>query len=272
MSRIVGLGDYGSSGAGGGGGGHDRRPGDPNEYYVGGAGRNGGSGQSVVGPGGRRGAGGVEGIFNAAQSSSPGNEHQGPAGHVTITFYRNGFVIDDGKLRSVDDPESQAFIEEMNKGYCPKELQMNGMVPMIHPVDKRGEDYSPPPPPAYVAFSGGGQTLGASSSSSSSSSYSGSSGGTDLFTPDPSNAAEPTVDAAQPTTRIQIRTASGSRIVGKFNRTHTIEDLQRFIDAKAPVSGQYKLMEGRPPKPILGSKKTLADAGLLNVAISQQLA
>ena len=68
MANIRGIGDIRGGQSGGAGG---RRPtgqgeGDANEYFVGGGGRQGGSGQSVVG-GPRGGRGGVDGIFSAAQ-------------------------------------------------------------------------------------------------------------------------------------------------------------------------------------------------------------
>lgn len=37
------------------------------------------------------------------------------------------------------------------------------------------------------------------------------------------------VDASQPTTSIQIRLADGSRLSGRFNLTHTINDLREYI-------------------------------------------
>lgn len=37
------------------------------------------------------------------------------------------------------------------------------------------------------------------------------------------------VDASQPTTSIQIRLADGSRLSGRFNLTHTINDLRTYV-------------------------------------------
>lgn len=38
------------------------------------------------------------------------------------------------------------------------------------------------------------------------------------------------VDESQPTTTIQIRLLSGSRLVGKFNHFHTIKDIKAYIN------------------------------------------
>ena len=54
-----------------------------------------------------------------------------------------------------------------------------------------------------------------------------------------------------------IRTAAGSRLVGKFNMTHTVHDLQSFLDAKAPHAGPYQLLAGRPPKAIALNSENL---------------
>ena len=35
---------------------------------------------------------------------------------------------------------------------------------------------------------------------------------------------------SEPTTNIQFRLADGSRLVGRFNHTHTVNDLHNFIN------------------------------------------
>ena len=44
--------------------------------------------------------------------------------------------------------------------------------------------------------------------------------------------APPTVplDPTQPTTSVQIRLADGTRLVSKFNHTHTVNDIRQFIN------------------------------------------
>ena len=44
--------------------------------------------------------------------------------------------------------------------------------------------------------------------------------------------APPTVplDPTQPTTTVQIRLADGTRLVSKFNHTHTVNDIRQFIN------------------------------------------
>jgi hypothetical protein len=41
---------------------------------------------------------------------------EGAQGSVVIKFYRNGFVVDDGELRKLDDPANRGFLEDINAG------------------------------------------------------------------------------------------------------------------------------------------------------------
>ncbi|KAE8679709.1 Plant UBX domain-containing protein 3 [Hibiscus syriacus] len=41
----------------------------------------------------------------------------------TVTFWRNGFTIDDGPLRQLNDPASASFMESVMRSECPKDLQ-----------------------------------------------------------------------------------------------------------------------------------------------------
>ena len=49
--------------------------------------------------------------------------------------------------------------------------------------------------------------------------------------------APPTVplDSTQPTTSVQIRLADGTRLVSKFNHTHTVNDIRQFINLYPPT-------------------------------------
>ena len=134
-------------------------------------------------------------------------------------MYRNGFTLDDGPLRDGMaegcPPENKEFLDALDKGLVPKELQKQvagkkGVQLDIQLSDKRGEDYVAPPPPAYVAFSSG-QTLGASAGSSTSAYQ---------FTPEMLEDIDiPAVDESAPVTTLQIRSHSGKKIKIKINKS-----------------------------------------------------
>ena len=202
---------------------------------------------------------------NASSSSSQSNPSDLPP--VQLTFWSNGFQVNDGPLREPTDDANKNFMTSVQNGRCPAELMQGQKVPDINLVDKRSEQHVAPPPPLYTAFSGGGHTMSPSGSGSKTADM-----GT-IFTPSSTGASkEPDVDASAPTCRISIRTADGKRIVGKFNLTHTIHDLQLFIDSQGSNNTPYQLLLGRPPKPIEISNQTLEEAGLKNQSLMQKLA
>jgi len=81
----------------------------------------------------------------------------------------------------------------------------------------------------YVAFSGSGNTLGGEASTSSSA----------PAAPAATGAAADCewegVDESKPTTSLQLRLVDGSRMVARFNTTHTVHDVRRFIHASRCV-------------------------------------
>jgi UBX domain-containing protein 1 len=99
-----------------------------NQYYAGGASdRGGGSGISVLGPRSGESADHVANIIARAQAASTqsgsqagngngnGNGEQPGRGHV-ITFYREGFTVNDGPYRRREDPENRPFLEAIERG------------------------------------------------------------------------------------------------------------------------------------------------------------
>ena len=190
-------------------------------YYAGGQGQNGGgSGQEILDPrdfmkrardemGAQR-----EDEWKAEQPSGPqaftgggqtlsGQSHEGapapqqPQTH-TITFWQNGFSVDDGPLRTADDPANAAFLEAVNAGRMPAEL--GDADTDVHLVDKSGEPYKAPPP-TRKPFSGEGRSMRDDAGGGSSSGAAAAPVG---------DAAELCVDESQPTTTLQVRADPGA--------------------------------------------------------------
>jgi UBX domain-containing protein 1 len=63
---------------------------------------------------------GLDGIVSKAKSGGPPVE--GEKSDVKITLYSNGFTVDDGEFRDYADEANKAFMDEVKKGYVPKEL------------------------------------------------------------------------------------------------------------------------------------------------------
>lgn len=67
-----------------------------------------------------------------------------------VALYRNGFTVNGGPLRALDDPANASFLQDMARGAAPRELGPRGQV-SVEMVDKRGEDYDEPGHPSGSA-------------------------------------------------------------------------------------------------------------------------
>merc|ERR1712238_247037 len=158
--------------------------------------------------------------------------------------YRNGFVIDDGPYRRLDDPANASFLQSLARGQTPMELLpgADGNIPTgragggirnitVGLVDKRKEEYVE----TFRSFSGAGATLGASSDDggAGAAGAAGSVVNTNgIF--DPSSLPVPNVGhaggsttegGAGEITSIAVRMLDGKRKIIKIRLDSTIEEL-----------------------------------------------
>jgi UBX domain-containing protein 1 len=78
------------------------------------------------------------------------------------------------------------------------------------------------------------------------------------------------VDDTQPMTSVQIRLHDGTRLVAKFNHTHTVGDLRGFVDAALPKRVAYQLQTTLPVRVLADESQTLQEAGLLGSTVVQR--
>lgn len=185
-----------------------------------------------------------------------------------IVFWSNGFTVNDGPLRRLDDPENASFLESIKKSECPKELEPADRRSSVNVNLIRRNEKCPEPEKQHVPFQGVGRTLGSSSTS---------------VAPDPAAASTPpntaptpfaglVVDQSLPSTSIQLRLADGTRMISHFNYHHTISHVRAFIDAsRAGAQQNYQLqMMGFPPKVLTDETQTIEQAGLANSVVIQK--
>lgn len=195
--------------------------------------------------------------------------------HVVLKLWKNGFSVDDGPLRDFKTPENEQFLASIRRGEIPMELIQNaaGGEVNLDLEDHRDEDYQKPKP-QRKAFEGRGYMLGnltppVTGESSQSQAPPAASSNT------PSDTAAPSwdVDTSQPVTTLQLRLGNGTRLTGKFNHSHTVGDVRRFIALSKPefATTSYKLMTTFPNKVLDDDSQTLSDANLLNAVIVQRL-
>jgi UBX domain-containing protein 1 len=181
----------------------------------------------------------------------------------TITFWRNGFTVDDGPLRKLEDPANSPFLNSINKGECPRELAPSDPRVMVHVnLVRKDAEYEPPKEPKYRAFVGSGRTLGSTESTPPPELASSS--------PRPSS-KEFSVDESQPFTSLQLRLLDGTRLVARFNHSHTVGDIRRFLDNARPgSSSMYHLVTTFPSRTLTDPEQTVEQAGLINAVVMQK--
>jgi UBX domain-containing protein 1 len=188
----------------------------------------------------------------------------------TITFWRNGFTVDDGPLRRMDDPANASFLESIKKSECPRELEPSNRSTPVRVSLVRHEDNYRKPEKRKTPFQGVGRTLGNNSSADPANTEA--TVVSTILTSAPSPLVGLIVDTSVPTTSIQLRLADGTRMVSRFNFYHTISDIRAFIDASRP-GGQrnYQLqMMGFPPKQLTDLNDTVEQAGIANSVVIQK--
>lgn len=200
-----------------------------------------------------------------------GNQQPEPVVH-NIVFWSNGFTIDDGPLRKLDDPENASFLESIRKSECPKELEPADRRAPVHVNLMRKEEKCPERQKRRVSFQGVGRTLGGSNEGSGSSSPVAPDSAPIPIQTEPAPSQSLVIDETVPTTSIQLRLADGTRLVAKFNHHHTVNDIRGFIDSSRPgASLNYQLQTmGFPPKPLTDLTQTIEEAGLANSVVLQK--
>ncbi|KAL3596100.1 hypothetical protein D5086_007737 [Populus alba] len=187
----------------------------------------------------------------------------------SIVFWTNGFTVDDGPLRRLDDPENASFLESIRKSECPKGLEPSDRRSSVHVNLIRKDQKCPEPEKQrHAAFQGIGRTLGSSSASPASEPPADSA----PLSSAPAPLMGLVVDETLPSTSIQLRLADGTRMVAHFNNSNTVNDIRSFIDASRPGGARnYQLqLMGFPPKLLTEPTQTIEQAGLSNSVVIQK--
>jgi UBX domain-containing protein 1 len=255
-----------------------------NEYYTGGTGQGGtGSGLAVLAPTDRGGPGGAARGDPLGQMMERLQREQAARGGavpasgtrrvVNVTVYRNGFTVDDGPLRTLEDERNQAFMRSLTEGYCPEELIENGQPADVKLENKMKEDYSTAGKkggrggdaagPQFAAFGGSGSTVGELAMSA-----------VNAIVPGTQGNGSPLIvnDGAEGIVKVQIKFPDGKREVAKFEKQHTVRHLISRVELLRPNLRAYHLLSGDrgPPKPLEPRQydQTLTEAGLAGALVS----
>lgn len=190
----------------------------------------------------------------------------------SLTFWRDGFSIEDGPLMRYDDPANQEILRAIQSGRAPTHLMgvQQGQQADVHVYKRLDEDYVAPKNKA-VPFSGQGNRLGSPTPEVAAPVQA------PVVVPTPQasrSAAAPQVDidTAQPTTSLQIRLGDGTRLVIRFNHSHTVGDVYGFVNASSVTSRSrnYVLQTTFPNKELTDHGQTIKEAGLVNAVVVQK--
>lgn len=189
----------------------------------------------------------------------------------TVTMYRNGFTVDNGPFRRLDDPSNAPFLTDLAKGRTPKELEADvqkdeeGRVITIGLLDKRFEDYEDQnrKNDSFQTFSGIGTSLGCSTISSSNSG---------VITPGTTSPTTFSFNENRPYTSIQMRLMNGNRLVKRVNVDTPVSVLVEYV-IQAMGDDDHKpfvLISGFPPRILTEFGKTVEESQLKGAQITQR--
>ncbi|KAJ6579979.1 SEP domain-containing protein [Mycena vulgaris] len=216
------------------------------------------------------GGGHILGGTDVESSFVPGQSAAAPEETVIrrLTFWREGFTVEDGALMRYDDPEHAEVLAAIHAGHAPPSILnvLPGQRVDVQVTKRTDEDYIPPKP---RPFQGSGNRLGAPVPAARPAAASSS-------TAPPQERASINarfeVDQSLPTTSVQIRLADGTRIVCRMNLTHTVLDLRNFINAARPenLTRPYSIGTTFPNRTLDDNAATIQSAGLANSVVVQR--
>ncbi|GBE88893.1 UBX domain-containing protein [Sparassis crispa] len=208
-----------------------------------------------------------------------------------LTFWREGFSIEDGDLMRYDDPGHAQVLAEINSGRAPPHVLnvLPGQPVELRVVKRLQDDFVPSAKVQARTFSGHGHRLGspvpsfapapaASGSSSGGGAMPGSFPLSTSRSPAPPAAERSSINTrfevnqTLPTTSVQIRLADGTRMVCRMNLSHTVGDIRNFINASRPENNTrpYTIQTTFPTRILEDDAQTVEAAGLVNSVVVQR--
>ncbi|GMF56781.1 unnamed protein product [[Candida] boidinii] len=193
----------------------------------------------------------------------------------TITFWKEGFQVDEGQLYRYDDPKNAEYLKILNSGRAPLAL-LN--VEMFQEVDvqviKKMDEEFKPPKRKFGGFIGKGQRLGSpvpGEPLSASPEVVEQTEESANVEPENKEDAAPAEEESVGDAPVQIRLSNGKRIVHKFNSTDSVEVVFDFVKQNTEDSGRsWFLAFAFPLKKIEDTTQTIKEAGLINSVVVQR--
>ena len=184
--------------------------------------------------------------------------------HRHLHFWEDGFSVDDGPLYRLDDPANAAILAQIKTGRAPLSiLNVEPGQEVDVKLDQHAEKYVAPKK-KYKPFEGAGQRLGSPTpgiSVADGPEPEAPASGANASTASNTTPNAVTMDESEPTLSMQIRLGDGTRLVSRFNTTHTIGDVYDFVNAAnaSSRSRPWVLMTTFPSKELQEKAQKLGD-------------
>ncbi|SCU95104.1 LAME_0F10726g1_1 [Lachancea meyersii CBS 8951] len=183
-----------------------------------------------------------------------------------ITFWKEGFQINEGELYRYDDPANSYFLNELNQGRAPlKLLNVEFGQEVEVNVKKRLDESFKPPKRKIGGFHGKGHRLGSPILGES-------------LSPEPveeqttaeDDEGKEESEKPEGDTSVQIRYATGKREVLRCNSTDTVRFLYDHVKSESGANRTFTLNHAFPVKVIDSYDCSLKDEGLCNAVVVQR--
>ncbi|KAJ7734272.1 SEP domain-containing protein, partial [Mycena metata] len=190
-----------------------------------------------------------------------------------LTFWRDGFTMEDGPLMRYDVPANAKLLEVIHAGHAPPSLLK---VPVGQPVDvhvmsRTDDDYG-------RAFSGAGMRLSGPAAPAATPAvpscvclflFCSLPCLKNLAPHDGSVINQPSkVGESRSTTSVQIRLPDGQKMVCHINLTQTVADLRNFINTSRPnLTRPYTISAAYPTRVLKNENATIQQEKLENSAV-----
>ncbi|KAH0790489.1 NSFL1 cofactor p47 isoform X3 [Histomonas meleagridis] len=196
----------------------------------------------------------IDDIFHHAnhQQTQPEDPPNTKVDKVKVTFWKNGFQVNDGELRLNEDPANHEFLQSISRGVIPRELYKPGSEVDVEIEDNREKNYVEKPKPKDP-WSGTAHKLndGPSAPTQQVSNA--------PLKPTKTNYADPDL----PSTKVRIQLPNGI-IVLSVNMNATVGDLKRYVIENDPQlrGKRLQLSVQFPPRVLSEDFKTVAEENL----------
>lgn len=178
-------------------------------------------------------------IVDPNASPIPAAVSDGPAQERVLHIWNDGFSIDDGELRRLDDPQNQADLQMIRQGTAPLHLMNVRFDQRVDVKLQQHQENYRPLPKVYRPFGGSGHRLGSPVPGDGSVAPPPPTTATTSTAPatGSANTTTPDVDTSQPTLMLRIQLPDGTRLPARFNTSQTVGDVYAFVRRASPAIG-----------------------------------